>query len=150
LFNILYSTRSGMGLKESEYHYSLENMIQLLQITLAIELIYYVSVACIKISILLFYIRLAGVDKRFRQLCWATIILLATFLGVCLIVTLAQCVPMKKIWDITGTVHGTCIDTTIFFYTTSAFNILTDIWILVLPIKTLRAIQRRRREKIVL
>lgn len=50
-------------------------------------------------------------------------------------------------WDITGTAEGECINTTAFFYSTSAFNIVTDIWILVLPLKTLRSINRPTREK---
>ncbi|KAI8163085.1 hypothetical protein K4K49_001473 [Colletotrichum sp. SAR 10_70] len=49
-----------------------------------------------------------------------------------------------------GTVEGMCINTTAFFYFTSGFNILTDIWILILPIKTLSGILRPRREKIAL
>jgi len=53
-------------------------------------------------------------------------------------------------WDLTKTEPGTCINTTAFFYSTSAFNILTDIWILGLPIPTLRSIQRPNREKIAL
>lgn len=84
-------------------------------------------------------------------------------------------------WDFTGAVEGTCINTTAFFYceylfhpfpfpfvapslsnplipssiltpptVTSGFNILTDLWILLLPISTLRGINRPTREKIAL
>ena len=72
-------------------------------------------------------------------------------------------------WDLTGMVAGRCINTTAFFYcktfpiqyslfladgfpsaATSAFNIITDIWILALPIKTLLSIQRPNREKFAL
>jgi len=70
-------------------------------------------------------------------------------------------------WDFTGTVQGSCINTTAFFYcknwslsasgpqklivpATSTFNIITDIWILGLPFKTLRSIQRPNREKVAL
>lgn len=37
-----------------------------------------------------------------------------------------------------------------FYSVTSSFNIVTDIWILALPIKTLMSIQRPRREKLAL
>ncbi|GJC83068.1 hypothetical protein ColLi_05906 [Colletotrichum liriopes] len=50
-------------------------------------------------------------------------------------------------WDLSQTVDGVCINTTAFFY---CFNIVTDIWILILPIKTLSGILRPRREKIAL
>lgn len=91
-----------------------------------------------------------AVSGTFRKLCYATIALHAVFFVICLIVTLAQCVPLHKMWDFTGAVEGTCINGTAFFYTTSAFNIITDIWILVMPFKTLKSIQRPGHEKIAL
>jgi len=92
----------------------------------------------------------------------------SAFFVTCLIVTLAQCRPLEKMWDLAGTVEGTCINTTAFFYcewlphkktlsedtdqlqASSAFNIVTDIWILALPFKTLRSIQRPTRDKVAL
>jgi hypothetical protein len=79
-------------------------------------------------------------------------------------------------WDFVGVVEGTCINTTALFYSkspkdaltplhspahkisstnthspaTSAINILTDVWILALPIHTLLKIQRPAHEKIAL
>ncbi|KAM7216426.1 hypothetical protein V8F06_008139 [Rhypophila decipiens] len=123
-----------------------ENMVTFIKATLAIQVMYYVNICCIKTSILFTYLRFA-VTNTFRKICLGTIILHAVFFLVCFVVTLAQCQPLSKMWDITKTADGTCIDTTAFFYFTSAFNILTDIWILVLPIKTLRSINRPTREK---
>jgi hypothetical protein len=105
------------------------------------------------------------VEKTFERLCKGTIYLLVTFCLVCIIVILAQCRPLYKMWDLTGMVQGSCINTTIFIYSmssrnlhasssltnstvaTSATNILLDIWILILPIKVLLSIQRPGREK---
>ena len=85
---------------------------------------------------------------------------------VAIIVCLTQCIPLRKMWDLTLTVPGTCIDTTAFFYSkysgltcqryitdlsaTSTLNIVTDIWIIGLPVRTLASIQRPKSEKIVL
>jgi len=91
-----------------------------------------------------------AVSSTFRILCWATIALHTVFFLICLIVTLAQCRPLEKMWDLTGVVDGSCINTTAFFYFTSSFNILTDIWILAMPFKTLRSIQRPAKEKVAL
>ncbi|KAM7204710.1 hypothetical protein V8F20_003494 [Naviculisporaceae sp. PSN 640] len=123
-----------------------DDMVIFIKATLAIQVMYYVNISCIKISILFTYLRFAVTDT-FRILCMGTIIIHAVFFLVCFIVTLAQCQPLNKMWDIMGTVDGKCINTTAFFYSTSAFNIVTDIWILVLPIKTLRSINRPTREK---
>ncbi|EAT84416.1 hypothetical protein SNOG_08140 [Parastagonospora nodorum SN15] len=86
-------------------------------------------------------------EKTFERLCKATIYLLLTFCLVCIIVVLAQCRPLHKMWDLTGMVPGSCINTSVFIYITSATNILLDIWILILPIKLLLSIQRPGREK---
>ena len=40
------------------------------------------------------------------------------FFAVCLIVTLTQCRPLEKMWDLLGVVNGSCINTTAFFYCT--------------------------------
>ncbi|KAK0702366.1 integral membrane protein, partial [Lasiosphaeris hirsuta] len=125
------------------------NMVAFIKTTLAIQVMYYTNIFCIKTSILLTYVRFA-VSKTFRNLCYGTITLHGVFFFICFVVTLAQCRPLRVMWDLTGSVPGTCINTTAFFYFTSAFNIITDIWILSLPFKTLRAIQRPQREKVAL
>ncbi|KAL0936270.1 uncharacterized protein CTRU02_208485 [Colletotrichum truncatum] len=128
---------------------SIENMVSLLKNTLAIQVTYYVCVSTIKISILCMYLRFA-VTRTFNVLCLYTIGFHVIFFIICIVVTLAQCQPLHRMWDLTKTVQGHCINTTAFFYFTSGFNIITDIWILVLPIKTLMGILRPRKEKIAL
>ncbi|PSN73842.1 hypothetical protein BS50DRAFT_1473 [Corynespora cassiicola Philippines] len=138
---------NGMGFSGGAL--SLEQMTNQIKTTLAIEIIYYLVVFSIKLSILFFYLRLAA-DKKLKYLTLGTIAVLCTFVVICVIVCLAQCIPLHKFWDFTGTVAGNCINTTAFFYSTSTFNILTDIWILALPIPTLLRIQRPKHEKVVL
>lgn len=57
-----------------------------------------------------------AVSETFRSLCQVTVILHTIFFGICLVVTLCQCRPLEKMWDLTGTVEGSCINTTAFFY----------------------------------
>nr|CAD71216.1 hypothetical protein [Neurospora crassa] len=153
LVNVILAAQNGIGLPMSTL--TLQNMVNFLKIVLAIEVMYYVNVFCIKVSILFTYLR------------FGTIVLHVVFVLVCIFTTLAQCQPIHKFWDITGQVKGTCINTTAFFYcenssapfllpiltpptVTSSFNIVTDIWILLLPISTLREIHRPPREKVAL
>ncbi|KAK1755418.1 hypothetical protein QBC47DRAFT_360341 [Echria macrotheca] len=126
---------------------SADNLSAFIKTTLAIQVLYYTNVFCIKTSILLTYLRFA-VTRTFRLLCLGTIFLHAIFFFICFVVTLAQCRPLYKMW--TPFADGKCINTTAFFYSTSAFNIITDIWILCLPFRTLRKIQRPRRERVAL
>ena len=52
---ILVGRNNGMGFPMGTL--SLENMVNLMKITLAIQVTYYIAVAAIKISILLMYLR---------------------------------------------------------------------------------------------
>ncbi|KAK4457644.1 hypothetical protein QBC42DRAFT_291380 [Cladorrhinum samala] len=125
---------------------TVNNMLNIIKTTLAIQCTYYACVNCIKFSILLMYLRFA-VTGTLRRACYGLIGLHSVFLIICLCVTLAQCQPLGKMWDLTRTAPGTCINTTAFFYFTSAFNIITDIAIFALPIKTLVGINRPKKEK---
>lgn len=90
-------------------------------------------------------------SAKTRIICKATIILHAVFFTVCFIVTLCQCRPLQKFWAIPPTsVEGYCINTTAFFYFTSGFNIVTDIFILCLPVPTLMKVNRPKKEKFAL
>ncbi|KAF2732097.1 hypothetical protein EJ04DRAFT_408856, partial [Polyplosphaeria fusca] len=138
---------NGMGFSGASL--ALVEMQNLIKVTLAIEIIYYILVFAIKVSILFVYLRLA-VNRTLERCTRVTIWILTVFVVICVIVCLVQCTPLHKMWDFVGLVPGHCINTTAFFYSTSSFNIITDIWILVLPIPTLMAIQRPKREKIAL
>ncbi|KAF9737711.1 integral membrane protein [Paraphaeosphaeria minitans] len=118
----------------------------LIQTTLAIQILYYLLIACVKISICFCYLRIAP-DKYFARLVKGTIYSLATFCVICVIVCLAQCISLRQMWNFTEISLGTCVNTTALFYTTSSINIITDIWIVVLPIRTLLKIRRPNREK---
>lgn len=115
---------SGMSLTPKQ-------MLAQVQTTLAIQIIYYFVINAIKISILLFYLRIGKIPtascetevnkfpaavKRFEILIKSTIYFLSIFCIICVICCLAQCVPLHKMWDFTGAVEGTCINTTALFY----------------------------------
>ncbi|KAK4198276.1 hypothetical protein QBC40DRAFT_230231 [Triangularia verruculosa] len=125
---------------------SIDNMLILIKVTLAIQCTYYACVNCIKFSILFMYLRFA-VTETLRYACFGLIGFHAMFFIISISVTLSQCQPIDKMWDLTGEAPGSCpVNTTAFFYFTSGFNILTDALIFTLPIKTLIAINRPRKE----
>lgn len=112
-----------------------EMMLMQLKLTLSIEVTYYLIVGSIKVSIIYLYLRFGkahplsyilcvcrgtdhstAVSERFRMLCNGTIIFEVIFTAICLCVTLGQCSPLDKLWDLTGTQKGFCINTTVFFY----------------------------------
>lgn len=68
--------------------------------------------------------------RRTIYICGA--IVLAWTLGTCLTGALA-CIPVYKLW--TPGVEGTCIDFPAFYYGIQIPNIITDIFIVVIPIR---------------
>jgi hypothetical protein len=87
----------------------------------------------------------------FKRLIWGTFALLTAFLGASIMTVFLQCIPLSQFWDLTLLPHEkNCINTTAFFYSTSVFNIVTDVWILLLPVKLLWRVQRPTFQKVVL
>ncbi|KAG4430120.1 hypothetical protein IFR05_014391 [Cadophora sp. M221] len=98
-----------------------EHIPNVLKIIYSVQLTYNTIIALVKISIVSFYLRL---DSALRKGSLGTIAFLVVFY------------------------IATQITTTLQFV--AAVNILVDIWILALPIKTLKDIKRSRRDKVVL
>ncbi|OTA94596.1 hypothetical protein M434DRAFT_383078 [Hypoxylon sp. CO27-5] len=82
--------------------------------------------------------------------CMSTNILLFVFFIICIGVVVGQCRPLEKAWDITMSMPGSCINATAFFYFTSIFGIILDVWILALPIPTLKHLHISKRSRKVL
>lgn len=90
-------------------------------------------------------------SHRTRIVCKATIVFHVAFFIVCFVTTAVQCRPLHKFWAIPpDSVEGYCINTTAFFYFTSGVNIVTDIFIIALPVPTLLKINRPKKEKFAL
>ena len=100
-----------------------------------------------KISILLFYVRIFGRLRYVRYLahgigsftiCWAIAILIVIFL---------QCQPMERIWN-PFIKESSCIQIWLFFIVGSAINSLVDIAILLLPIRPTWNLQMPKAQRI--
>ncbi|KAH7389960.1 hypothetical protein BKA66DRAFT_510953 [Pyrenochaeta sp. MPI-SDFR-AT-0127] len=126
-----------------------EQMVSNIQLILAVIVVYKLVVTLIKVSILMMYLRLA-VNQTFERLCKGTMVLLVIAQFIVITVVLAQCKPLYKLWDFNGQVQGHCINANAFYHATSAFHIMMDIWILVLPLKLIMRIPRPPREKVAL
>ncbi|RPA85292.1 hypothetical protein BJ508DRAFT_359027 [Ascobolus immersus RN42] len=117
---------------------------------LAIQAVYYFCVYFVKVSILFFYLRLSSAPM-FKKIVWGTFGLLTAFLCASIMTVFLQCMPLSQFWDLTLLpTEKNCINTTAFFYSTSVFNIITDVWILLLPVKLLWRVQRPTIQKIAL
>lgn len=109
------------------------------------EVLYVVTIALIKTSILLFYLQVFPL-RSFRIQCWSVMGFCAVCSLVFTIVTIFQCHPLSYAWN--KNIHGTCIDYNRAAWANAAFNILQELLILALPISEIRKLQLERKKKI--
>lgn len=119
-----------------------------LQLANVNEIIYGPIIFAAKVSILLQFLRIF-VPTRKDATYWAIHFLIWTNLFFYTIVTFVfifQCSPREKIWN--PRVSGKCLNTNLVFLISGAWNILSDVSILVLPIHSIFKLHLPLRRKI--
>lgn len=115
------------------------------QLLLGLECVYLVSVALLKLSLLALYFRIFPT----REFKLATYILSGLIILWCIAlncVAIFQCNPVKKSWLPTS--PGTCIDLKAAFIGNAIPNIITDVVILLLPVRQIWKLQMRPAQRI--
>lgn len=96
------------------------------------QVVYNPILSLVKISALIFLLRLGGNRPRLRfcmnGLLWLNVL---QIFAICFVV-IFQCTPISGAWDIS--VRGTCIDSGVYSLTLTAINIVTDVLVLTLPL----------------
>lgn len=109
------------------------------------QLQYLISLCLVKFSILCFYLRLSK-DQTFRRLVFGCMGVVGIYTIVMLFVNMFEC--PKKISDAWGPKFPEgCNNLVAVYYWQAAFNIFTDIVILVLPFPTIRKLQVNKARK---
>ncbi|KAI1628765.1 50S ribosomal protein L36e [Exophiala viscosa] len=108
-------------------------------------IIYNLGLFMVKDSILYQYLRFF-VQRRYRYAAWALIIFIGV-VGLIMILTSAfSCWPIEYYWDKTVE-GGHCVNMLAFWFSFSAFNILTDLAVWALPMPVLKSLQLPRKQK---
>ncbi|EIT80250.1 hypothetical protein AO1008_05075 [Aspergillus oryzae 100-8] len=123
----------GMGYDKEDL--SAESSLMVAKLLYVFEILYVVNLLTIKLSILMMYRRIfTNISRLFRvgaMICGAVVTLWATaFVPTAIF----QCTPVARAWDID--IPGHCINLQLGFYCVALPNILTDIAILSLPIRS--------------
>jgi len=100
-------------------------------------MLYDITQNTVKLSILLFYLRIFPSD-RFRfwtkaLMIWISLRTISFFIAVCL-----QCNPVDAIWDLN--VKGKCVNALALVFAGAGFSIAEDICIILLPIPCLQTL----------
>ncbi|KAK7756160.1 hypothetical protein SLS62_001752 [Diatrype stigma] len=106
------------------------------------------NLACypiIKISILLLYLRIF-VTNRIHMLSWGGIIFLSCMCIANTLVAMFACTPVRGFFD--SSVPAMCIDDVKFYWCTAILNVVTDLYILILPIPVVWKLQTTLKRKI--
>ncbi|KAK1689893.1 hypothetical protein BDP55DRAFT_691324 [Colletotrichum godetiae] len=121
---------------------------EFLKILFNTQIFYITGLSTIKASILFFYLRIFP-SPCFRRVLWATQGFNALLLFLYLILTFTQCRPLNKYWlGWDGEQAGVCMDFNKLVLTHVGFNILLDIWMLILPLTQLYKLNLGLKKKI--
>ncbi|KAH7155938.1 hypothetical protein EDB81DRAFT_840170 [Dactylonectria macrodidyma] len=111
-------------------------------------LCYLAVLTFLKISLLLFYLRIFP-TRSVRRILWGTVILNAA-VGIAFFLAFAfQCHPVSYFWyQWDGEHEGQCTDSNVTVWTHAALGITIDIWMLAVPLSQLRSLNLDWKKKV--
>ena len=108
---------------------------------------YYASLSLSKFTIVFQTLRfVAPSQKRSRLACYIMIGVIFAYLAYTVITTFTICIPASFFWD--KSIEGSCFNFLALWFVNAALNIVTDIAILVIPLRIVIAIQLPRAQKV--
>lgn len=131
----------GLGLGR---HWSVvphDHFAPMVQVTLAVDMLYIWSLVWSKLSLLLLYYRVFRFGY-FKRACYAAGALVGAWAVVSTVLLFILCVPLYKYWD--KTVEGHCSDPAPVRLFNSIATIITDVLILCLPLPQIWRLQGLR------
>ncbi|RHZ67293.1 hypothetical protein CDV55_107696 [Aspergillus turcosus] len=108
---------------------------------------YNAAIASTKLAVLALYYRIF-VTHQFRIVVLTTAVFVILWLMTMEIVLGLQCRPIQRFWN--SSVPGTCFNLVAFSYFTNITNLVTDVWIFVLPLPVIAKLHMSRNRKIAL
>ncbi|KAL4797004.1 hypothetical protein BDV19DRAFT_377751 [Aspergillus venezuelensis] len=103
------------------------------------------AIASTKLSVLALYYRIFP-KPHFRRVVILTAVFVVMWLTAMELVLGFQCRPIQRFWDLD--VDGECFNLVAFSYFTNITNLVTDLWILVLPLPIIMRLHISRDKKI--
>lgn len=110
------------------------------------QIFYKIVIMLTKVSLLLLYLRIF-VSKEFRIATYVILAIVGCWSIGSIVATICQCIPIQASWD-SSIIDKTCINSDAAWYQYGIINILTDVAILLLPIKPILELELRHRERL--
>lgn len=110
--------------------------------------LYFLDTTLVKLSMICFYQRIFP-SPAAQRLLWGTFALTGVWGALFMLIAVFQCRPIHYFWTRWDGLHeGSCLDANAIAWSNAATNIALDVWILVIPLWHLRALQLHRMKKI--
>ena len=106
---------------------------------------YSLGLTTIKASCILQLLRFI-LDGRVRTLCWVLLTFICIFGTIGIVGTGLACMPIARFWN--RTVPGHCMNLLAFWYFCAGVTIMTDIFVVAIPLSVLKSLQLPRRQKV--
>lgn len=123
-------------------------LIRCTQRFLSTQVIYFANSAATKISLLLLYYRIFGVNQKLRLAMMVCGFFSISYFIACTFTALFGCHPVSYFWN--KHQSGKCINQVKFFRGNGIVNLLIDVMILCLPMPLVWRLKIERRQKITL
>ena len=108
---------------------------------------YYGSLSLTKFAIVFQTLRFVSPSqKRTRLACWIMIAVIFAYMIYTLITTFTICIPASFFWD--KSIEGSCFNFLALWFVNAALNIITDVAILVIPLRIIISIQLPKAQRV--
>lgn len=147
IINVMGLTANGMG--RDVWTLTSDEINRFGAYFYTMEVLYLAEIACIKLSLSVFYLYIFPGEWT-RRFLWATVVFNVAS-GIAFVVAgIVQCVPIAFFWYryTDPSAAGHCININTFGWTHAAVSIAVDLWLIAIPLCQLRKLQLHWKKKI--
>ena len=138
----------GHGLERDLWTLPFDEITELLKYFYLAEILYILTMPCLKMSILFFYMRIFTTPMA-TKIPWTSQLFNALFTLSYILVTIFQCHPIDYFWNNwDGTNQGVCLNFHAVVWTIAVVGIAMDLWMLAIPLNTLRWLNLEWKNKV--
>jgi hypothetical protein len=143
----IYYLYAALGMRQHIIDVPPDNTVVILKILIVYQVVYYNAMVLAKLSYLFFYLRIF-VTPVFRTAAWVCMGCACAYWAGSMLQIFLICQPFEKNWN--PTLPGHCASQNVAFSIIGAFNLLTDVMIMVLPLHFIWKLQMSAGTKLAL
>lgn len=140
------TTANGLG--KDVWTLSYDNITAFGRFFYVMEVMYFVEITMVKMSLLYFYLRIFP-DAKTRYVLWATMAFNGIYGLAFVFAAIFSCTPISYFWvKWDGEHEGRCININVLGWSHAAISIALDLWMLAIPLSQLRGLHLHWKKKV--